>query len=84
MKKLSIIVAVYNEENFISKTIETIAQANTLKPTREIIVIDDCSTDQTRSQFVSATCEIKRKFKDMNFVDIYNDQNFGEGTSVKQ
>lgn len=84
MKKLSIIVAVYNEENFISKTIEAIAKSNTLKLKKEIVVIDDGSTDKTRSKLVNIIRETKLRHKDINFVEIYNNQNFGKGSSVKQ
>jgi glycosyltransferase involved in cell wall biosynthesis len=48
--KLSIIIPVYNEEKLIGKTIEKVLKANSLGLTKEIIVIDDGSTDQTAKQ----------------------------------
>ena len=47
MIKLSIIVPAYNEENTILKILEKVAKTETEGVKREVIVIDDCSTDKT-------------------------------------
>lgn len=47
MPKISIIVPAYNQELFLEKTIHSL-KAQTFK-NFECIVVDDCSTDQTRS-----------------------------------
>lgn len=46
-KTLSIIIPVYNEEKFIKKTIEKVIKADSLGLKKEIIVVDDGSTDKT-------------------------------------
>ena len=46
-KKLSIIIPVYNEEKLIGQTIEKVMSADTSGLIKEIIVIDDGSTDGT-------------------------------------
>lgn len=49
MKKLSIIIPAYNEEKFIGHLIEKVLAVD-LSPfglSKEVIVIDDCSTDRT-------------------------------------
>ncbi|AKP68021.1 glycosyltransferase family 2 protein [Companilactobacillus ginsenosidimutans] len=44
-KKLSIILSAYNVENYISKTIDSLA--NQTSNNFEVIAVDDCSTDDT-------------------------------------
>lgn len=46
-KKLSIIIPVYNEQATIIQIINRVRQANILGLQREIVVVDDGSTDQT-------------------------------------
>ena len=47
--KLSIVIPAYNEERFIGALLEKIqaVDLSRLGVTKEIIVIDDCSTDKT-------------------------------------
>ncbi len=47
MIKLSIIVPVYNEENTIIKILEKVSEVEIEGVNKEVIVIDDCSTDKT-------------------------------------
>jgi glycosyltransferase involved in cell wall biosynthesis len=47
MKTLSIIIPVYNEEMFVAKAIAKVLSANTLGLKKELIVINDGSTDGT-------------------------------------
>ncbi|OJX38908.1 MAG: glycosyl transferase [Chloroflexi bacterium 44-23] len=47
MKKLSVIIPVYNEEDYISTTLMRVLAANTLNLEKEIVVVDDGSTDKT-------------------------------------
>ena len=47
MIKLSIIVPAYNEENSIIKILEKVAETEIEGVNKEVIVIDDCSTDKT-------------------------------------
>lgn len=45
---LSIVVPIYNEAKTIMTILEKIAKADTLGLKKEIILVDDCSTDSTR------------------------------------
>ena len=73
--KLSIVIPCFNEEKTIAEIIEKII--NKVNLDKEIIVIDDCSTDQTRSI-------LQNKLKDKIDKLILNDQNYGKGYSVKK
>lgn len=84
MEKLSIIIAVYNEENFIAKTIEAVTKADSLKLSKEIIIIDDGSTDNTRPILAASISKAKRKTNGVKFIEILNEKNIGKGASVKK
>ena len=73
--KISIIIPCFNEKNTILKIIEKVKRENNYQ--KEIIVIDDFSTDGTR--------EILQE-KIRNNIDrlILNEKNFGKGDSVRQ
>lgn len=73
MKKISIIIPVYNEEKLIAKTIEEISN---LDLDKEIIVIDDASTDQTPKKLK----QLQLKF---NFKLLTHFKNQGKGTTLK-
>ncbi len=73
--KLSIVIPCFNEEKTISKIIDKII--NKVNLDKEIIVVDDCSTDQTRSILQN---ELKDKIDKL----ILNDQNYGKGYSLKE
>lgn len=53
MKTLSIIIPVYNEEKLIAKTIRRVISADSLGLEKEIIVVDDGSTDGTQNEIKS-------------------------------
>jgi glycosyltransferase involved in cell wall biosynthesis len=47
MEKLSVVIPVYNEEKYISTTIQRVLNANLENVTIEIVVVDDGSKDRT-------------------------------------
>ena len=73
--KLSIVIPCFNEEKTITQIIDKIL--NKVNLDKEIIVIDDCSTDKTRSILQN---ELKNKIDKL----ILNDQNYGKGYSIKE
>jgi glycosyltransferase involved in cell wall biosynthesis len=73
MKKLSIIIPVYNEEKTINELLGTVAAVTLPGWKKEIIVIDDGSKDKTRD--VLHTWEKKVRV-------IYKDKNEGKGSAV--
>jgi len=47
MNKLSIVIPVFNEEKYISTTIERVLASDSLGLEKEVVVVDDGSTDKT-------------------------------------
>ena len=72
---LSIIIPCYNEEKTIEKIIEKILTSSPYN--NEIIVIDDCSTDQSKK-----ILETNHDNKISKL--IFNKKNYGKGYSVRQ
>ncbi len=74
--KLSIIIPVYNEEQNIEKVIEAVRRAP-IDIAREIIIVDDCSTDRTDNI-------LRRRFattKDIKI--IFHPHNRGKGAAIR-
>ncbi len=73
--KLSIIIPCYNEKSTINKIIEKINNQNQVD--KEIIIVDDFSSDGTRAILEN---ELKSKIDKI----ILNSQNFGKGYSIRK
>lgn len=77
MKKLSIIIPVYNEDQTVEEVIEKVANVKLPGITKEILVINDGSTDQTKSK-------LSRAAKSRANVSVYNSIiNLGKGAAVR-
>jgi glycosyltransferase involved in cell wall biosynthesis len=73
--KLSIVVPVYNEKDTIESILSRIMNANVYNMEREIIVVDDFSTDGTK--------DILEKYRDTAVKVFYHDKNKGKGAALK-
>ncbi len=73
--KLSIVVPVYNEKDTIERILSRVIDANVYNMEKEIIVIDDFSTDGTR--------EILKKYQGNTVKIYYHEQNKGKGAALK-
>ena len=71
----SIIVPVFNEEKTILKILNTLNNLSFLKFKKEIIVVDDGSTDSTRN--------ILNQNKSLYSSLYFNEKNMGKGAAVK-
>ena len=76
IKKLSIIIPVFNEEKTIEETINRVFNQTLNNWQKEIIVVDDGSTDRTRKILNS----LKIKF---SFVLMCHEKNSGKGAAIK-
>lgn len=72
---ISIIIPVFNEERTIKDILIKINKINNLN--KEIIIIDDCSTDLTH-QIISKEC------KNLYSKIIYLDKNYGKGYALRK
>ena len=70
---LSIIIPVFNERNTILKILAQIEKLKDL--TKEIIIVDDCSTD--------GTTEILKKLNIKKYKTVYHKKNLGKGAAIK-
>jgi glycosyltransferase involved in cell wall biosynthesis len=70
--KISVVVPVYNEKNTIREIVKTIQQVSLEK---EIIIVDDCSTDGTR--------EILKGMAGNNLKILFHDKNQGKGAALR-
>lgn len=73
MKKLSIIIPVYNEEKTVSESIRRVKSADSLGLEKEIIVVDDASIDATK--------EVLEREKDIILEKHW--RNKGKGAALK-
>ena len=72
--RLSVIIPVYNEKASIEEIVRRVEKADTGKVAKEIILVDDCSTDGSR--------EIVRKMKG-DYKKIFLGKNVGKGAALK-
>ena len=74
--KISIIISVYNEEKTILKILTKVKEADTLGFKKEIIIVDDGSTDETNAQ-------VSKRSNNIIIKMIEHRQNQGKGAAVQ-
>ncbi|PIU37272.1 glycosyl transferase [Candidatus Roizmanbacteria bacterium CG07_land_8_20_14_0_80_34_15] len=80
--KISIIVPFYNEENYIGNAIDRIISSDTLGFKKEVILVDDGSTDESVKKIKRIINN--KKFNNITFDLIQNNKNEGKGSSLKK
>ena len=74
--KLSVVIPVYNEENTLIEIIKRVKAAHVGDVEKEIILVDDGSSDKTKEI-------LKKVIEPMVDKVIYNDKNMGKGSALK-
>lgn len=78
MNKLSIIIPIYNEEKTLEKVVCEVAAVPLDNMTREIVLVDDCSTDNT----FAVMSQLRNRFPDV--VNIHRHAiNRGKGAALR-
>ncbi len=73
--KLSIVVPVYNEKDTIGQIISMIKSVNSRNLQKEVIIVDDCSTDGTR--------DVLKQYSDDSVHIFYHEKNMGKGAALR-
>lgn len=76
MTKLSIIIPVFNEKNTIEEILKRVTLAPVLDYKKEIVVVNDGSTDGTEKL-------LKNLNKEFNFILLRHAKNSGKGAAIK-
>lgn len=71
--KLSIVIPVYNEKNTIVELLKRVKKADSCGLTKEIIVVDDCSSDGTK--------EVIQQLKGLKV--LFHEHNQGKGAALR-
>lgn len=84
MNRLSIVIPVYNEEKYIANTLQAVIKANTLVFSKEIIIVDDGSKDNTTKIITEEISRIKKiDKKQCQFKTIFKKINEGKGAALR-
>jgi len=75
MIKLSVIIPVYNEEKTIRKVIDKVKKVKLKNISKEIVVVDDCSKDNTKN--------ILKNINDISLKILFHKKNVGKGSAIK-
>ena len=78
IKKISILIPVYNEENTLKFLLTKVIDSDVCKLKKEIIIIDDCSTDSSLLELN----KLKKQYEEQ-FVINSHETNKGKGAALR-
>ncbi len=74
--KLSIVIPIYNEKNYIREIVQRVGQVHLPGLEKEIILVDDCSSDGSREIIQQELASLVDKV-------IYQQRNMGKGAALR-
>lgn len=75
MLKISVIIPAYNEEKTIKRIIDEVKKVYLKDMSKEIIIVDDCSDDNTRA--------ILKNINDVSLKILFHKKNMGKGAAIR-
>lgn len=82
-KVLSVVIPVYNEDKTIIKTFEAVKEAESERLAKEVVIIDDGSSDNTAA-VIKEIEKLHLKAKSVSLKVILNKKNEGKGAALKK
>lgn len=84
MLKLSIVIPVYNERTTITEILRRVLAVELPGIDREVIVVDDCSTDGTRALLGDLSGLVGAPAETAEIRVLYQDRNWGKGAALRR
>ncbi len=81
-RKISIIIPVYNEQKFVRKTLDRVISADSCGLTKEILIINDGSNDNTPS-ILDVWYKQNKANKIFSVKLVHHGKNLGKGAAIK-
>lgn len=81
-KVVSIVIPVYNEQTYIKKTIEAVITSSAKGMKKEVVIVDDASTDKT-AHIISSLIKKYEKKRGLSFIFVRKKRNAGKGSALK-
>ena len=78
---LSVVIPVYNEESTINQILTAVSAQNLVT---EIVIVDDCSKDNSAEKIKQATDRLCSESSDLNVTFLQNEKNQGKGSSLRK
>ena len=78
---LSVVIPVYNEESTINQTLSAVSAQDLAT---EIVIVDDCSEDNSAEEIKRAVVRLESKRPDLKVTFLQNEKNQGKGSSLRK
>lgn len=82
-ESVSIVIPVYNEVDTWKELVALVKASDTLGLRKQIILVEDASTDGTREQLQAFSNEVEREFDAIRYKVIFRDGNRGKGSALR-
>lgn len=84
MTKLSIVIPVYNEKGFLAEILKRVLAVDLAGMTRELVIVDDCSTDGTRDLLSDVQTLVGPLEAGVDVRVFYQESNQGKGAALRR